>query len=464
MKKNAIILASILVLAAAIFVVGCSPSDVVSYKVGDKIGDGFEVTFVDSAGGFIAQKKADDGTAAKEDGKNVMKVSGKFADENQTFGADSIWYLENLVFIGDDTTAGAVTLTIEAGTLIKGISSVTPGTLVITRNSKIMAEGTKAKPIIMTSALPRGSRGAGDWGGLVINGNAQLNVEGGTAQGEGNSGTYGGGSDPVNDESSGTLKYVRVEFAGRVFTSEDELNGIAFQAVGSGTTVDYIQVHQNKDDGVEFFGGAVNVSHVVLTGNQDDSLDWTSGWIGKADHVVIQQYPGTGDRLIEADNLEDANDATPRSNPTLTNFTMVGSDSSSKGCTFRRGTSVTLKNSIITNAGAGEGIAHDTVETVEYKGIVLDNTAASTVMTPDGTADNTGFKGVYTDTTGDDWNDDPDDGDYPVDYVPLDIINPSLGGATPDTATSDYIGAVDYNTVTDNDNAWYSGWIQQDIN
>jgi len=178
----------------------------------------------------------------------------------------------------------------------------------------------------------------------------------------------------------------------------------------------------------------------------------------------VRGSSGYGPEWEKADNLEDANDATPRSNPTLTNFTMVGSDSSSKGCTFRRGTSVTLKNSIITNAGAGEGIAHDTVETVEYKGIVLDNTAASTVMTPDGTADNTGFKGVYTDSAGDDWNDDPDDGDYPVDYVPLDIINPSLGGATPDTATSDYIGAVDYTTVTDNDNAWYSGWIQQDIN
>jgi len=117
--------------------------------------------------------------------------------------------------------------------------------------------------------------------------------------GEGSSGLFGGNSETDN---SGNLLYTRVSFAGNLINDEDELNGIAFQGVGNGTVVDFIQVHNNADDGVEFFGGTVNVKHVVLTGNGDDSMDWTDGWTGKAQYVLIDQADDAGDRAIEGDN------------------------------------------------------------------------------------------------------------------------------------------------------------------
>ena len=117
-----------------------------------------------------------------------------------------------------------------------------------------------------------------------------MNKEGGVAEGEGNTGEYGGGANPDNTDSSGTFEYVVVEYAGKLITTEDELNGIAFQAVGSGTTVDYVQVHMNQDDGMEFFGGTVNATHIVLSGIGDDSIDWTSGYTGKIQYAIIHQY------------------------------------------------------------------------------------------------------------------------------------------------------------------------------
>jgi hypothetical protein len=478
MKKNMIILATVMVLAALFFAVGCNPSQIVDYKVGDKIGDGFVITFVDSEGGWEAQKQDADGAAVQEGGLNVMKVSGRFT-EDRTWDAESVWYLDNLVFIGKDTADEAATLTIKAGALIKGISGVTPGTLVITRNSKIEAEGTAAKPIVMTSALPAGSRGPGDWGGLVINGNAHLNVEGGEAEGEGNSGTYGGGSSPTNDESSGTLKYVRVEYAGRVFTSEDELNGIAFQAIGSGTEVDYIQVHQNKDDGVEFFGGTVSASHVVLTGNQDDSVDWTSGWTGSIQYLVVQQYPGAGDKLIEADSQEDNNDATPRSNPTIANATFI---SRKKGMKFRRGTSATLVNSIITNVDAGETAITEmddsgNAKNVTYKGVLTDSaTAVDDAKAPDwdttggtGSAETgnhnlptSGKKNHIPTLYGNDENGDvtfvegdiEEDANYSFGVEPAAAPDGTAQSTGLETAGDSFIGAVKAGGTD-----WTSGWI-----
>jgi hypothetical protein len=172
-------------------------------------------------------------------------------------------------------------------------------------------------------------------------------------EGEGSSGEFGGNDDT---DSSGTLRYVQVKYAGRLINAEDELNGIAFQGVGSGTTVDYLQVHNAADDCLEFFGGTVTAKHLVLTGCADDSLDWTDGWRGKVQHVVIVQNPNlplSGDaRGIEADNLEDDHDATPRSAPEISNITLIGVGDSSLGDTgivFRRGTAPKLMNAVATN-------------------------------------------------------------------------------------------------------------------
>ncbi len=242
------------------------------------------------------------------------------------------------------------TLNIEAGVYVLGQGQT--AALVIDRGAKIEARGSANSPIVFTSANPVGDRATADWGGLIINGRARLNVPGGEAEGEGDTGTYGGTDDA---DSSGTLRYVRVEFGGTEFSPTNELNGIAFQGVGSGTVIEYIQVHQNFDDGVEFFGGNVNAKYLYLTGNADDSLDWTDGWRGKVQFVAIQQYTADADQGIEADNSEENNGLLPRSNPTIYNVTVVGPGSNpiegDIGFLLREGSAVTLKNAIIIGAG-----------------------------------------------------------------------------------------------------------------
>ena len=184
----------------------------------------------------------------------------------------------------------------------------------------------------------------------MINGNAPINdcpegVEGGTVEctkeGEAGSGLFGG-ADP--NDNSGVLNYVVVKFAGSNVDPENQLNGIAFQAVGDATEVDYIQVYNNLDDGVEFFGGTVNASHVVLVGNADDSLDWTDGWVGSLQFVHIVQGSDSADNGIEADNREGDELATPVSEPTIANMTILGS-STERGIRLRRGTGLHLYNS-----------------------------------------------------------------------------------------------------------------------
>jgi hypothetical protein len=265
--------------------------------------------------------------------------------EDLTLDAEAPWTLDGLVFVGDGQRS--VDLTIEPGAVIYG-NPTTRGTLVVARGSRMLADGAPGAPIVFTSPRARGARRAGDWGGLVINGRAPVNACDSPPcerEGEGSSGLYGG-NDPEDD--SGVLRYVRVEFAGALYDVENELNGIAFQGVGRGTVVDHVQVHVTSDDGVEFFGGTVDVRHVVVTGAGDDSMDWTGGWQGRAQHVVLQAHPGRGDRGIEADNDEFEFDATPRSSPTIANVTLVGQAGSTTAMNFRRGTAVRLYNSVVT--------------------------------------------------------------------------------------------------------------------
>jgi hypothetical protein len=289
------------------------------------------------------------GLAGPDDAFCVL--TGTIVDD-WTIPAGVPYLLRAGVFIGDDENT--TVLTIDPGATIFGESS-TDGMLVIARNSRIEALGTVDAPIVFTSDKNPGSRSRGDWGGLVINGNAPINSadpaqcdnEGGWAYGEGGTGWYGGCD---ADDDSGTLRYVRVEFAGTLVSPDNELNGIAFQGVGSGTEVDYVQVHMNADDGVEFFGGTVSAKHLVLTGIGDDCLDWTDGWQGNAQFVLAQQYDDASDNGIEADNNGDDRSALPMSLPRLSNVTLVGapsSDASDVGILLREGTGAELMNIIV---------------------------------------------------------------------------------------------------------------------
>lgn len=284
-------------------------------------------------------------------------ISGGEYTEDLHLTNDTLWVLNGAVFVGlKDSADNTNAIFIEPGTRIIGIDQSLLG---ISRGAKIFAEGVPFAPIVMTgvntASDPDNPGSSGDWGGLTINGRAPINtcdtIGACTAEGEGESGPYGG--DDEND-SSGVLRYTRVQFAGILFTDENELNGIAFQGVGRGTVVENVQVHANADDGVEFFGGTVNARNLVLTDIEDDSVDWTQGYGGRLQNVLVMQAGNVeigADRGIEADNLEANNDAEARAKPWISNATFIGR-ADTTGATFRRGTGVNVTNSIFTNFGS----------------------------------------------------------------------------------------------------------------
>ncbi|HMB31645.1 MAG TPA: hypothetical protein VKN82_07465 [Desulfohalobiaceae bacterium] len=260
-------------------------------------------------------------------------------------------------FTVNDPEPKSAALFIEPGTKIVGVTSPTYSGIQVNRNGKIYAEGTRNTPILMTGAKESGSS---KWGGVYLDGFAPINKKT-PAAGEADTGLFGGNKP---DDSSGLLRYVVVAHGGSSFDPETQLNGIAFQGVGRGTVIDYIQVHQNKDDGVEFFGGTANAKHVYLTDNEDDSLDWTYGWQGKIQYVSVVKAPG-GDQGIEADNLEADNSAQPRSEPYLANLTMQGDSGTGEGMRLRRGTGVHIYNLICNGFSEGQ-INIDSTGTFDY--------------------------------------------------------------------------------------------------
>jgi len=294
---------------------------------------------------------------------SVCTVTGTFT-EDFTFTSNVQWVLEGAVFVGDDADA-CPTLTVDAGTTVYGATGQR-SFLAISRCARIDAEGTADEPIVFTSGAT--SRNPGDWGGIILNGKGLNNLCSDPTDcniaSEGEAGFYGGND---NADNTGTLKYVAVTHAGDQVTDEDQLNGIAFQAIGSGTTVEYIQVHRNRDDGVEFFGGAVDVKYAVLTGIHDDSIDWTNGWVGRLQHGVVHQWDDAADRGIEADNNGDDNAATPRSAPVISHVTFIGSKDAPEGddgLKLRRGTAFNGHSLLVVGFG-GDCIDVDDRETYE---------------------------------------------------------------------------------------------------
>lgn len=296
-------------------------------------------------------------------------LKGKYLSTQLTLTAKNEYVLVDGVFVGADNQQQAK-LTIEPGTKIMGL----PGSfLAIMRGSQLIAQGTAKNPIVFTSAQAQPKRG--DWGGIVLNGNAPINAcKAGVAVCEAISEGIKveqvkfGGNDPK--DNSGVLKYVRVEFGGYPIAPDNELNGITFNGVGNGTTVENIQVYMNSDDGVEFFGGTVNVKYLVLSSNEDDSMDWDMGWTGLVQHVLIDQGTDAVDCGIEADNLKSPMNAMPRSNPVISNMTIIGSPKSAYGMLLRRGTAATILNSVIVGTGKA-AINIDDLETFTNGGKVI---------------------------------------------------------------------------------------------
>ena len=292
-----------------------------------------------------------------------VEISGEITE-------DTSWSCPLYVLQGNVFVVNNATLTIAAGTEILGETGGSEAAaLIVARGSRLEAVGTAAEPIVFTSGNPDGARTSGDWAGVVLLGSATTND--GSCANDPNTGTpeceapgfledrvegidvadprgVYGGTDDASD--CGTLRYVRIEFAGRELSPDNELNGLTVAGCGSGTELSYIQVHRGKDDGVEFFGGTASMDHVVITGAQDDSLDFDEGWRGNVQFLVIHQYAGLGDRGIEADNLGADEDAAPRTDPTLFNVTMIGT-TSTKAMLLREGMRGTLRNFVISTFG-----------------------------------------------------------------------------------------------------------------
>ncbi len=286
---------------------------------------------------------------------------------NVTWTKNKTYVLNGRVFVNEGQT-----LTIEAGTIVKGAAGTgeKAAALIVARGGKIVANGTATEPIIFTSIvddIARDKTGAltcaggnlatnfrGLWGGIIILGKAKLNSTEKELAIEGiptteKRGLYGGTDDTDN---SGTLKYVSIRYGGALIGADNEINGLTLGAVGNGTTIDYVEVIANKDDGVEFFGGTVNTKHLVITNCGDDSFDTDEGYNGKNQFWVTFQDE-EGDNGGEHDGgPADCLLCQPYSNFQVYNATFVG-NTKTRAIRVRENSAASYYNSIFVNYDKG---------------------------------------------------------------------------------------------------------------
>ncbi len=425
---------------------------------------------------------SDSGTTAP-DGTKICVVTGGDLTDDLTLTRGNTYELDGRLNVGldvgaDGTGGDPAVLTIEAGVTIFGNSGA--DFIVVNRGSEIRANGTATNPIIFTSEAdlngtqPSPENADGEWGGLVLLGRAPNNrCITGTAFGtnsceqviEGVSNpnaVYGG---DLATDTSGVLRYVQVKYAGFEVSTGNELNGISFGGVGNGTTVEYVQVHNNSDDGVEFFGGTVNAKYLVLTGNDDESIDTDNGYTGFIQFAIVQQTAGRGDNITEQSSFAGAT-GTLSSDPTIVNFTFLGTDGD---------------EAFKSNSGSIGQLVNGV--------IVYDNACIDWDVTA-GDGDNTSFSGAATDpsfnsvlfdcgkVSGAGLTDDDPETPAAVAAVAADanndttsansLINGFINGATENGITPfdettlgsggfltdvDYIGAVE-----DSSDTWWQGW------
>lgn len=294
--------------------------------------------------------------------RNEETVTGNI-DASRTFKNDTLYRLKGIVIVRNNAT-----LTIEPGTIIYGeAGSQPPSVLVVGRNGRINAQGTRQRPIIMTSAQAFGSRQRGDWGGIILLGKAPINVGANAVAGQTNTAgefaieglpsnddTRYGGNDP--DHDCGTLSYVRVEYAGSILSPNNETNAFTWGGCGKKTVANHLQAIYGLDDSFEWFGGNMDAKYLVGGLGADDYVDFQLGYTGRIQFgLFYQNSDSRGNRGIEGDNSEYNFEATPRSNPTMYNLTFIGSgqpgfdEANSPGIFLRRGASGTFNNMIITN-------------------------------------------------------------------------------------------------------------------
>jgi hypothetical protein len=324
------------------------------------------------------------------DGRNCV-YSAAFVGKSNPLKNDltipfisGVHIFQDSLFVGENVSSGAAPaggtgpkLTIAAGNTLAFSNSA--DYVLVNRGSQIIANGSPAAPITLTAFgdAVTGTAGANDvqlWGGLVINGNGITNncsdAERQNNQchvtAEGQPSNYGGNN---NAESSGELRYVIVKHTGFEVAPGDELNGITLNAVGSGTVVEYVQVYSTYDDGLEFFGGAVNVSNAVVLYARDDSLDYSDGYIGTIENALVIHWRTDGNRCVEGDNVGESRsnagaplDTAPLTEPVIRNMTCItsnfdaGTHGDSEGPLGRQGAKLRIEDSIVY---AGYGVVEN---------------------------------------------------------------------------------------------------------
>ncbi|MGB5698841.1 multidrug transporter [Muriicola sp.] len=276
-------------------------------------------------------------------GATTENLSGVYT-ENLTLDPDVEYIITGPVLMASGTT-----LTIPAGMTVKAQPVGVNAYIAIQQGARISAVGSASSPIILTSNAS--SPSSGDWGGLVICGSAPINS---TADGSTDTSTsevgglsYGGN---IPADNSGSVQYVRIEYAGGAIDGNAELNGLSMYAVGSGTTIDYVEIYEGSDDGVEFFGGTVNASHIVVVNAEDDSIDWTEGFTGTLTDIYVQ-HGASHDKAFECDgyNTDFSNEGGYFSAPNVTNVTIVGANDGAEAVRLRAGTQGLFTNLVFTD-------------------------------------------------------------------------------------------------------------------
>ena len=318
-------------------------------------------------GGLFAACSSDGGGSSTPDPVVETTYSGEIT-EDVTWTSNNTYTLDGRVMVVD-----GVTLTIEAGTVIKGA----PGTgadascLIIARGGKIMANGTAADPIVFTSSADNSTDGTsgfgnglsssdqGLWGGVLILGNADISAESNPLQIEGipvdeTNGLYGGGASSNNSDNSGVFRYVQIRHGGAEIGEGNEINGLTLGGVGSGTQISYVEIIANLDDGLECFGGSVDCSNILVWGAGDDSFDVDQSYSGTIDNFLGILI--SGDQALEIDGWE----GTMQADFSLTNGTIIGAPGDGNNCgKFKSNASGSVSNMLYTNMKEGATLTVD---------------------------------------------------------------------------------------------------------
>lgn len=309
---------------------------------------------------------------------------------------DTVWESGKTYILEKSIFVEGANLTLQNGVTVKGDNG---SALIVTRGSKLFSRGRPDSPVIFTSNQPEGQRARGDWGGVVVLGKAPVNQPDAAIEGISSNDSRGsfGGNDARY--SCGVIEYTRIEFAGFEVYKDNELNGLTLGGCGSDTIVRNVQVHRALDDGIEMFGGSVDLKNIVVTGAADDSIDWDWGWTGRVQFLIVQQHADLGDNAFEGDNNGNDHQAKPRSAPSFYNVTLVGTGQTAKkhrGMVLREGTGGHFHNMIIDSYG---------IEAVDLRDEVLSLISKGTLTFSNNLIANTGKLGKSTDESGPD-NDD----------------------------------------------------------